>query len=271
MDHVRRDGLLFPVDDGGDHDAAATVVLLHGFPQPASSFAAVARSLQGQGLRTVTPTQRGYASTNAPPGRRRYRLTELVDDVVAVMDAAGADRVHLVGHDWGGAVAWAAAAWYPERCASLTVLSTPHPAAMTAALGRSDQVLRSWYMGAFQLPLLPEAVLPRVMERSLRSMGLPAETAAAYVTTLRGRWSGPVNWYRALPFAGRPVGAITVPTTYVWGRHDPALGRAAAEGTADRVSADYRFVELDAGHFLPETRTDEVAEAILLRVRSGRS
>jgi pimeloyl-ACP methyl ester carboxylesterase len=269
METFTRDGLTFPVVDAGDR-GAPTAVLLHGFPQPASSFDAVARTLQGNGLRTLAPTQRGYAATNTPTGRRRYRTVDLVDDLLAMLDAAELDRVHLVGHDWGGAVAWAAAAWHPDRLASLTVLSTPHPAAMAAALLSSDQALRSGYMAAFQLPLLPEAVLPLVFRPWLRSAGLPAATADSYLDTLRGRLSGPLNWYRALPFAaGRPVGVVAVPTTYVWGRDDPALGRAAAERTVGHVSGDYRFVELDAGHFLPETRPDEVAAAVLHRVRSG--
>jgi pimeloyl-ACP methyl ester carboxylesterase len=271
MDSFTRDGLTFPVLDDGDRDAA-TVVLLHGFPQLPSSFAAVGRTLNAHGLRTLVPTQRGYAQTNTPVGRTQYRTVDLVDDVRALLDTAGLDRVHLVGHDWGGAVAWAAAAWHPDRIASLTVLSTPHPAAMAASLLRSDQALRSWYIGLFQAPLLPEAVLPLVLGRSLRSMGLPADLADEYLTGLRGRLTGPLNWYRAVPFAaGTPIGAVTVPTTYVWGRHDAALGRTAAERTAAQVSGDYRFVELDAGHFLPETRPDDVSDAILLRVRSRTS
>ena len=134
MDSFTRDGLVFPVDDAGDRDASTTAVLLHGFPQLPSAFDAVARTLHGNGLRTLTPTQRGYAATNTPTGRWHYRTVDLVGDVLAMLDAAELDRVHLVGHDWGGAVAWAAAAWHPDRIASLTVLSTPHPAAMAASM-----------------------------------------------------------------------------------------------------------------------------------------
>jgi pimeloyl-ACP methyl ester carboxylesterase len=269
VDSFSRDGLVFPVADAGD-GAADAVVLLHGFPQLPSSFDAVTRSLHGNGLRTLAPTQRGYAGTNTPRGRRRYRTVDLVDDLLALLDAADLGRAHLVGHDWGGAVAWAAAAWHPNRIASLTVLSTPHPAAMSAALLRSDQSLRSGYMAMFQLPVLPELLLPLVLRPSLRRAGLPAAVADRYLAALGGRLTGPLNWYRALPFAtGRPVGRITVPTTYVWGRRDHALGRTAAERTSAHVSGPYRFVELDAGHFLPETVPDAVAAAILRRIGSG--
>lgn len=268
MDAFRRQELLFPVLDTGPRDGAV-VALLHGFPQLPSAFDGVLPALHREGLRTLVPTQRGYAATNSPTGRRHYRTVDLVDDVRALLDAAGAERVHLVGHDWGGAVAWAFAAWHPDRVASLTVLSTPHPAAMTAALVRSDQALRSVYMAVFQLPLLPELLLPLVFRPWLRSAGLPDALADAYLDGLRGRLGGPLNWYRGLPFStGRPVGSVRVPTTYVWGRADPALGRVAAELTAAHVTGDYRFVELDAGHFLPETRADEVAAAILERVRT---
>ena len=145
--------------------------LLHGFPQQPSTFDAVAAQLNAEGLRTLIPTQRGYTRTARPTRRRDYRTAATADDVIALLDTAGLARAHIVGHDWGGNQAWGAAGWHPDRVASLTVLSTPHPAAFLKALRTSKQGLLSWYMGLFQLPALPEA-LARVRSRS------PCGTAA---------------------------------------------------------------------------------------------
>ena len=122
------------------------------------TFDAVAAQLNAEGLRTLTPTQRGYSRTARPSRRRDYRTAATAADVIALLDTAGLAQAHVVGHDWGGNQAWGAAGWYPDRVASLTVLSTPHPAAFLKALRTSKQGLLSWYMALFQLPALPERV-----------------------------------------------------------------------------------------------------------------
>jgi pimeloyl-ACP methyl ester carboxylesterase len=267
MDSFTRDGLTFPVRDDGPA-GGPVVVLLHGFPQTPDAFEDVVPRLTAQGLRTLVPTQRGYAATARPSARSAYTTAETTADVVALLDAAGADRAHVVGHDWGGSPAWAMGAWHPERVASLTVLSTPHPAAMGKALHSGGQALRSSYMGFFQLPVVPELVLRPTVRLMLDRMGCPASHAGRYAAAMAqpGTLSGALGWYRAIPFSREvPVRKVTVPTTYLWGRRDPALGREAAEDTANRVTGDYRFVELDEGHWLPERRSAEAADAILER------
>jgi pimeloyl-ACP methyl ester carboxylesterase len=216
-------------------------------------------------------------------------MGELVADVVALLDAAGLAGAHVVGHDWGGAVAWALAERHPERLRTLTVLSTPHHHALVWAMRHGDQLLRSSYMAAFQVPLLPELLLGSQLPGVLRRSGLPEEDVRRYAARFRspGAARGAMNWYRGLP-VGALVGGgvrglvpggrggsstgpaprrITVPTTYVWGRRDPALGRAAAERTGRWVASDYRFVELDAGHWLPERESQAVSAEILHRAR----
>jgi pimeloyl-ACP methyl ester carboxylesterase len=267
-----RSGLSFDVRDGGPREAAA-VVLLHGFPQDATSWARVEPLLHDAGLRTLAPDQRGYSPGACPGGRAAYRIEELVEDVVALLDAAALPRAHLVGHDWGGGVAWEVAARHPDRIATLTVLSTPHPAALGWAY-RHDRHQRrmSWYMAAFQLPWLPEQWLSRTMWRTLRDSGMPPLDAARDARRFAepAALTGPIGWYRALPRIRRGTLAAaparqrgTVPTTYLWGRHDIALGRAAAQRTGACVGADYRFVELDAGHWLPQTHPGDVARAVI--------
>lgn len=268
----RRDGLVLDVRDAGPADGEP-VVLLHGFPQDAGAWDRVAPQLHQAGLRTLAPDQRGYSPGARPRGRRAYRMAELVGDVLALLADRGLTRAHVVGHDWGGAVAWALAGVQPARVSTLTVLSTPHPAAMAAAMTSSRQALSSWYMAAFQLPLLPEAVLGRTLRRTLVRSGLPAEDARRYARRMAepGALSAALGWYRALPFAGRDaVPPVRVPTTYVWGARDFALGRRAAELTARQVRGPYRFAELAAGHWLPERSADDVAALVLDRVRSPR-
>ena len=269
--------LVLDVRDEGPPTGDA-VVLLHGFPQDSGAWDGVAPLLHRAGLRTLAPDQRGYSPGAGPQDVSAYRVSRLAEDVLAVMDAAGVDTAHVVGHDWGGAVAWYLGAHHATRVDSLTVLSTPHPRAMARAMTRSLQPLRSWYTVAVQVPVLPELVLSQTLGPTLRLSGLPPETADRYARRF-GRPSalmGPLAWYRAAgrrpPWqllgggTGDAAGTVTVPTTYVWGWRDPALGRAAAEATRDHVTGDYLFLELDAGHWLPELHPHEVADAILHRV-----
>ena len=155
MDQYSRGELVFDVIDEGPADGPV-VVLLHGFPQMNTSWNAVIPRLTARGYRCLAPNQRGYSRGARPTRRRDYRVPELVEDVRALIDASGAQRVHLVGHDWGATVAWAVAAEMPERIASLTTLSVPHPAAFLKAIATSRQALASWYMYFFQLPRIPE-------------------------------------------------------------------------------------------------------------------
>jgi pimeloyl-ACP methyl ester carboxylesterase len=270
----RHDGLVFDVRDEGPADGEP-VVLLHGFPQDSGSWHRVAPLLHAAGLRTLAPDQRGYSPGARPRGRRSYRMPLLVADVLALLDDRGLQRAHVVGHDWGGAVGWGLAGGHPHRVSTLTVLSTPHPSAMIAAMTSSTQPLASWYMAAFQLPVLPEAVVGRSMARSLHRSGLPREDAERYERRMSepGALTGALAWYRALPFSAGPLSAggsipsSRVPTTYAWGRRDFALKRRAAELTARYVEGPYRFEVLEAGHWLPERRPSEVADLVLDRVR----
>lgn len=279
METFRNGTFTFPVIDGGPADAGEdrTVVLLHGFPQTSAAWSQVAPHLHEAGLRTLAPDTRGTAPQARPQERSAYRVGRLVDDVMALLDEAGLRSAHVVGHDWGGGIAWAAALRRPERVRSLTVLSTPHPSAMAWALRHSDQVLRSWYMFALQIPVVPEHVLAAgIRRRGMKGLGLPADQERLYSERLSRpeAMAGAIGTYRAMPPMKRSAkGAgddsatrVTVPTTYVWGNRDPYLGRAAAERTASYCSGPYRFVELDADHWLPEKRPADVAAHIRSRV-----
>ncbi|MCD0453307.1 alpha/beta fold hydrolase [Actinocorallia sp. API 0066] len=266
-----RGGWVFDVVDGGPLDGDV-VVLLHGFPQTSSSWDRLAPLLHAAGYRTLAPDQRGYSPRARPRGRFAYRLSELVADVVALIEEArlGGRKVHVVGHDWGAAVAWTLAATRPDLVATLTALSVPHPAAFMRALFTSRQALMSWYMFFFQLPWLPEVALrtlhrrarPRLIAGLVRSGKTEAEaTRDADFLAHSGALTPALNWYRAMPFnpPGR-LAPVTVPTLYVWSDADPALGPKAATLTRHHVTAPYTFHILpNTGHWIPEQATPEVA------------
>lgn len=279
IDRLDHAGLRFDVRDRGPEDGTA-VVLLHGFPQRAECWAGVEERLAAAGLRTFALDQRGYSPGARPTGRTAYRSDHVAGDAVALIDRVrreGPSRpVHLVGHDWGANVAWSVAAAYPDRIASLTALSVPHPRALIRAMRSLDQARRSWYIAAVQVPWLPERLLAgRFGESLLVRSGMSPAMLAAYRRGIveDGALPGALNWYRALPVRGAPRGMgrrVTVPTTYVWSDQDVALGRRGAELCRSFVTGDYRFVELEgASHWLLDERPDDVAEAIIARVGSA--
>jgi pimeloyl-ACP methyl ester carboxylesterase len=276
VDTFSRDGLTFDVLDAGPSDGEP-VVLLHGFPQDATAWDLVAPALHQHGLRTLAPNQRGYSPGARPSGRAAYRLRETTADVLALLDAAGLESAHIVGHDWGGFVAWGLGAWHPDRVRTLTAISVPHPGAMARAMVTSDQALRSYYVGVFQLPLVPERLLlagnGTVLRRMLRGGGLSREAADHYVARMRepGALTAALGWYRALPLSGRdPVGTVRVPTLHLWSTGDAFLGRAATEDTARFVDAPYRLEVLDdVSHWIPELAADRVAELVTAHVRTA--
>jgi pimeloyl-ACP methyl ester carboxylesterase len=244
------------------------VVLLHGFPQSPAAWTGVVPALTAAGYRVVAPWLPGYRGGFVPQDHE-LRLQVAADEVVGLADGLGAERFHVVGHDWGALVAWRLAADVPERVATITALSVPHPRAMVAALP-VGQALRSAYVAFFRVPVAAEHVLGLArggpLRLVLRRSGLPARVADGYVDHLvdRGVLGAALGWYRANGVRQLlDVGSVTVPTLLVWGRHDPAIGRAAARSCHRFVTGDYRFEELDEGHWLPETQPAAVAAALL--------
>ena len=271
MDTYSRGSLVFDVTDSGPADGEV-VVLLHGFPQNRHEWTGVAALLNDAGYRTLAPDQRGYSPGARPAGRRAYTQAQLVADALALIDASGAEQVHVVGHDWGAQVAWALASKHPDRLHTLTAVSVPHPLALAWAMPRG-QALRSWYMAAFQLPFLPETVVPtRIGVSLLSGSGLTPDQVRSYLEPLgRDGLSAALNWYRALPWSQREKGyarPTTVPTTHVWSDGDVALTRKGAEATGRFVTAPYRFVELKGiSHWIPDEAPDTLAELVLERIR----
>ncbi len=270
MDQYTRADLTFEVSDTGPADGRA-VILLHGFPEDRHCWDRLAGSLAAAGYRVLAPDQRGYSPGARPAGRRSYALDQLAGDVLALADAAGVDRFDVVGHDWGAVVAWFLAGGHGERIRSLTALSVPHPGAMAEALTRSTQPLRSWYIVFFQLPIVPERALAwsggsRLVDQ-LQRAGLDADSARRYGrrAATPGALTGPLNWYRALPFDRRtPVGPAAVPTLFVWGRRDRFVTEVAANRCRDHVTGPFTFLPLaEADHWLPSSWAHLVAPPLL--------
>jgi pimeloyl-ACP methyl ester carboxylesterase len=194
-----------------------------------------------------------------------------VDDVIALIDAAGAERVHVVGHDWGGAVAWGLAQMRPERLLSMTSLTTPHPSALTRSLLTSTQALRSYYMALMQLPGLPELAISARgganFKRGLIDSGLAPDAAERYAAPMRDKSAarGGVNWYRGLPLSRVKAERIReVPVLYVYATKDRFLGRAAADLTGNYVDGPYRYEVLEGySHWLPEEAPELVAKFLI--------
>ena len=268
VESFSRDGLTFQVIDVGPPDGPA-VVLLHGFPGSSATWSEILGPLAEQGLRVLVPDQRGYSPQARPPGRRPYRLSEMVADVVALVDAAGLRRVHLAGHDWGAVVGWATAAAHPDRVDSLTALATPHPGAMSAAL-RRDQALRSAYVGLFWLPAVPERLLLARRGAGLRVLlavsGLSGPWREKYTAAMLepGALTGALAWYRALPPSGPPptVGRIAVPTCFMAATGDGTASPAAVDRTGDFVDGAYRLERVQTSHWLPEDHPGLVTRLI---------
>jgi pimeloyl-ACP methyl ester carboxylesterase len=271
---VSNGDLRFEVRDQGPLDGPVAV-LLHGFPERASHWDQVARRLHAAGIRTLAPDQRGYSPLARPRTRASYRMRHLVEDVTTLVGEIGVP-VHLVGHDWGAAVAWSTAAEHPGLVRSLTTLCVPHPAAFARSLLTSSQLLRSWYALAFQPPGVVEAAVrlaPGIMTVPLRASGLDEEGVRRFEDDIlaSGALSGGLGWYRAAPLdAFTRTPPVRVPTTHVWCDQEVALSEQGARITGSYVEAPYELVTLEGvNHWAPTQAPDAVAAAVLARISAA--
>ena len=246
------------------------VLLLHGFPQTSASWTGVLHALADDGCRAIAIDQRGYSPGARPEGVEAYTIDHLVSDVLAVSYDVGGHQFDLVGHDWGGIVAWYLAGRHPERVRTLTVASTPHPLALAAAVRGDlggDQPTRSGYTEVFRSPGAEDIFLGDGAAR-LRGMysALPPEAAEDYVRVLTepGAMTAALNYYRATSFdAFEDPGPVSCPTLYVWSTDDVALGREAAEATASHVEGPYRFEVLEGvSHWIPDEAPRELSRLL---------
>lgn len=240
------------------------VLFLHGFPQFADAWSNILPSIGAAGFHAVAVNQRGYSRGAQPAQVEDYATDLLVADALAFATALGAPRFHLVGHDWGGAVAWRLAAAHPERLRTLAVLSTPNLNAFAEALqSDADQQKRSAYFTLFRAPdHLAEKTLLADDAKAMRGAYM-GKVPAAEVEANVSRFSHSptltcaLNWYRASK--RDQIANITVPTLYIWGDQDQALGETAALATAHFVTGPYRFERLAGkSHWLMEETPEQI-------------
>jgi len=267
-------GLMFDVLVDGAEDAPL-VLLLHGFAESFNMWRAQLAALAAAGYRAVAPSQRGYSPGARPEtaDAANYQFDRLVGDAIDLVAACGYGqrRFHLVGHDWGGSIAWGLADRYPERLASLSILSRPHPNAFNRALALpdGDQARRSRHHKAFLEPEAARLLLAdgarQLRERWMRS-GVPAAAIEEHLDVLGNpaAMEAALAWYRARGAIRTPLGPISIPVLYVWGDADDTVGRAAAEGTGDFVSGPYQFAILpEIGHFIADQAPEQLNELLL--------
>jgi epoxide hydrolase 4 len=264
-------------------DDGPLVLLLHGFPECALGWRHQLTALGAAGLRAVAPDQRGYGGTDKPIGVRAYAIDRLADDIVELAAALGQRRFMLVGHDWGGIVAWHLASTRPAVLERLVILNAPHLGVAARFARRHPlQWVKSAYVGYFQLPIVPElsltswdcALLVAALKRSSRPGAFTAEDLQAY----RAAWTQPgamtamLNWYRAMALQPpEAANRIAVPVRVIWGDRDSALEPGLAEESASLCDT-VEVVHLpDATHWLQHEEIDRVNALLLEFLRPQRT
>lgn len=280
--YVKTNGLRLHTVQAGPVDGPLAV-LLHGYPEFWYGWRRQIPALAAAGYRVVVPDQRGYNLSDKPRRVSQYGVAYLAADVAGLITALGRDKAYLAGHDWGAAVAWETALRYPQRLEKLAILNVPHPDVMTRfILISAEQVIRSWYIFFFQLPLLPERLLARdnfaLMRKALQASSRPGTFTAADLEEYTRAWAQPgaltamLNWYRAAVRAGlrgpwdpRRVAQrrVRVPALVLWGMKDVALRSAMAWPSVD-LCVDGRLVNFDqASHWVQHEEAEAVNRQLL--------
>ena len=245
------------------------VILMHGFPETSHMWIPLLEHLAANGYTAIAPDLRGYSPGARPEGAEHYGYAAMAADILAMADALGKDRFHLVGHDHGAGLGWYMAGRHADRLLSWTALSVPHVDAFGEAIANNDeQRQRSGYMGFFRQVGIAEASLSANDFAGLRNIwsASSAEQVEEYVRVLKqpGALTGALNWYRgALTEDRQPIGKISVPTILIWGNQDSAIGRPGVTATPPLMAGPYRLVELDVGHWLiQEAEADVLRETL---------
>lgn len=274
LEEIAVGSLVFETEVAGAQ-GAPLVLLLHGFPQTSHTWRHQLPALADAGFFAAAPNQRGYSPGARPEGAEHYATASLLEDVLGVAAALGYARFHLVGHDWGGQLAWLLAAHHAEHIETLTVLSRPHPRAFAQAMAADDaQAHRSRHHRAFQDPDSARLLLAddaRRLKTTLAEQGVRAAAIAAYLERLgnESALDAAINWYRSVgrsesALIGANVPDVSVQTLYLWGNADATVGRFAVDATASCVTGPYRLVVVPgAGHFLTDQDPERVTGELL--------
>jgi pimeloyl-ACP methyl ester carboxylesterase len=264
-----RAGVSLNVASGGN---GPPVLLLHGFPDRWAMWTAQVEALLGAGFRVIAPDLRGFGGSDRPSGVESYRMRVVVADVIAILDACGADECSVVGHDWGAGLAWQVALRHPERVSRLAALSVGHPGASGAA--GFEQRRLSWYMLWFLFPGVAEQMLPRDDWAFFRQWANESPDLERQIADLSrpGALVAGLNWYRAnirpetyvaAELAHTAAVRVQCPTMGVWSTNDSYLGERQMTASADFVDGPWRYERVSAGHWLPSEAPDVVSHLLL--------
>lgn len=270
---VTANGIRLHVAEAGEPEGEV-LLFLHGFPEFWYGWRKQLLFFAAKGYRVIAPDQRGYNLSSKPSGVKAYTLARLTADIADLIQQVIARKVYLVGHDWGGAVAWAMAQHYPDLLEKLIILNMPHLDIMQQELRKNPrQLQKSWYIGFFQLPLLPEAVSSafnyKMLERSMASTAKAGTFTDADIARYKTAWQQPqaltsmINWYRAYKYNTLETTLeVKVPTLLLWGRKDTFLSDTMAAPSIRKCRHGQLMFLDDATHWLHHEKPDEVNQYI---------
>ena len=249
------------------HGDGEPVLLLHGWPDSSALWRNQVPVLASRDLRVITQDLRGLGQSSRPADKGSYRLSTAVADVAAVLDAVDARTAHVVGHDWGAAVAWLTAMYLPDRVRSLTVLSVPHPRAPMTLRQRE----MAWYQLFFQFEGVAEATMEAAGWALLREFAVGYKDLDRAIADLSrpGALSASLNWYRAnlaprMPGPQPDLPPVTAPTLGVWSDGDRYLDGSRMRASGDLVQGSWRYEEVaGATHWIPLDAPERVTELLL--------
>jgi pimeloyl-ACP methyl ester carboxylesterase len=250
-----------------EHGAGDAVVLLHGWPDSSALWRNQVPALTANGLRVITPDLRGFGQSSRPQDKDLYKLSASVGDVAAVLDTLGVETAHIVGHDWGAAVAWLVPAFLPHRVRTLTVLSVPHP--LVPPTRRQREM--AWYQLFFQFEGIAEESLRHEDWAMFRDWAAGYKDIDRAIEDLSrpGALTASLNWYRAnlaprMPGPPPRIPPVTVPTLGIWSDGDRYLDGARVQASGAYVSGPWRYEEIPgATHWIPLDAPDSLNEMLL--------
>ena len=268
---IESNGIKLHIVQKGDSESPL-VLLLHGFPEFWYGWRQQIDFLAGMGFRVVVPDQRGYNLSDKPKGIDAYRIDNLTLDIIGLIDALKYKKATIIGHDWGGMIAWQLAIKYPERLEKLIILNIPHPKVMKKTLLKSwRQKRKSWYIFFFQIPWFPEFILSRINFALLRKVLIKSSRRGTFSETdlkqYQEAWSkknalrSMINWYRAAfrtMFEKSVKSYIDIPTLLIWGMKDFALISDMAQPSIDLCRKGRLVFIEEASHWVQHEEPDRV-------------
>lgn len=274
--YIKTNGIELHVAISGPEDGDL-VILLHGFPDFWFGWRKHIETLAAEGYRVVVPDQRGYNKSDKPEGRRSYEIDQLQKDVIGLIKHFGRQDAAIIGHDWGGAVAWHLAAVHPHLVNRLIIINMPHPAVFPKVMLRIPlQWLRSSYILFFQFPKVPERISSSsnflIMEKALQYSSRKGTFAHDEIKAYKAAWAEPgaltsmLDWYRAVPISWRKIEKdkrIHIPAKIIWGTGDQFLSKKLAKESLKFIDSESVTWVEDATHWVNQEQPDLVNEQLI--------